>query len=78
MLEVFKLCNYKAPPELFSMYGCLFGDANLVVHLQRLPADWLSANFDTLLRVPPSSLQPPPAPSVSPYSRDTLRCIDHT
>ena len=52
MQEVFKLCNFKAPPELFSMYGCLFGDINLVVHLQRLPADWLSTNLDTLLRVP--------------------------
>ena len=58
MQEVLKQCNFKAPPELFSMYGCLFGDINLVACLQRLPADWLSTNLDTLLRVP----RPPPLP----------------
>ena len=52
MQEVFKLCDYCAPPEYFSMFACLFGDRDLVVSLQRLPPGWLSTNKDALLKAP--------------------------
>ena len=41
---VLKACGYVGPPELFSMFGCLFGDSDLVLALQRLPPDWLSVH----------------------------------
>lgn len=39
--QLFKSLQYDGPPELFSLYACLFGDKQLVQQLQHLGDSWL-------------------------------------
>jgi len=44
VVGLFKSCGYRGPPELFSMYTCLFGDTDLTMLLQSRPKSWLRTN----------------------------------
>ena len=59
-IDLFKDCNYRGPPELFSMYTCLFGDADLVAFLQRMPKGWLTTHHSAIVKVPPPPLHQTP------------------
>lgn len=49
-INVFAKIGYTGPPELFSMFTCLWGGSNLRKQLQALPPNWLEVNRPTLLR----------------------------
>lgn len=48
--DLFKDCGYCGPPELFSMFTCLFGDTDLTAILQNKPKDWLETHRPGLLQ----------------------------
>lgn len=48
VVDLFKSCGYRGPPELFSMYTCLFGDTDLTMFLQSRPKSWLRTNAAAL------------------------------
>jgi hypothetical protein len=45
---LFRTVGYDGPPELFSMFTCLFGNAQLNTLLSSKSATWLSNQSDTL------------------------------
>lgn len=47
--ELFEKVGYNGPPELFSMFTCLWGDKDLRQQLHQLGPSWIPANL-TLLR----------------------------
>ena len=44
------LCRYDGPPECFSMFACLWGDAGLLQHLQQHPDSWLADQQEAMIK----------------------------
>ena len=52
MVDVLKNAGFTAPPELFSMFTCLFGDTDLVSALQRQAPNFLRLRHRVLVKAP--------------------------
>jgi len=48
--ELFKALSYRGPPELFSMFTCLFGDTDLTAFLQTKPKEWLETHCAAIVK----------------------------
>jgi len=48
--DLFKECGFCGPPELLSMFTCLFGDIDLTAFLQTMPKGWLETHFAAIVK----------------------------
>ena len=59
LADVLSKLQYTGPPELFTMFCCLWGCNNLRQQLQELGDKWIEVNRSTLLEARRTTLSPP-------------------